>query len=215
MSQVLIYTSGPQPQREENSRLLERLLGQAGVGQVERIDPDTELKVEFDQSVKGAKLVVVFTTEPVSPNLEQDLMFLDDECARLRIPWLRAALNSGQMTADLGPYFERDETTCYHCFARGQVSTPEPPNEKVAAVSESLGKVRLAKLEGRLWANMLAMEVIYLLSRTVPLATGQVVTRYDLKDWSSTRLYFPKLPGCGYCYPLQSQFQPETAPRHY
>lgn len=171
-----------------DNSLLAQQLQQAGIGTVRAADFGQAL--EFQPST-NRKLAIVLVSGIED---HEALAQLDAKCARAGIPWLRVAVTPETQTADLGPYFERGETACYHCFrltdaqfARGTAAAISPEDKT---------------LHTKLWAAMLVAEVIYLLSRIAPSATGVHVKRYDLSDWSVQTLRFPKLPGCVYCRPV-------------
>ncbi len=191
-SRVTVCAVGPHQTAARN--LIAKQLRQAGVGAVHCGELGSDLGSLTAADEIGNWLVVVLVE---GQDDHDQLLALDAQCARLGIPWLRAAIWAEKLTADLGPYFERGETACYRCFARAEA---RPQN---CAARNPVGvEIGSSWLHTRLWANMLVTEVIYLLSRIAPAATGLHTSRYDLSDWSRQRLRFPKLPGCGHCRPL-------------
>lgn len=175
-SAVVVYGVGHETQRGQ----LAEQLRSAGIGSVTEAELGSAL--QFPTRYKH-QLVVVLV---VGDDDEAALTQLDEQCAQLGVAWLRVAVTNE--AADLGPYFERGETACYRCFRIADAH--KPASSAVTA------------LQTKLWAAMLATEVIYLLSRIAPLATGVYVKRYDLQDWSAQALRFPRLPGCPNCRPV-------------
>src|SRR5262249_44683179 len=102
------------------------------------------------------------------------------------------------LVAELGPYFERGETPCYGCFYSATV------NGKAASNHKSHDR-QFARMSNRLWANMLAVETVYLLSRIGPAVTGHGMARYNLQDWTAQTLKCAKVPGCPQCLPLDKK----------
>ena len=187
-SQVLVLTTGQH--HAEARKLVSKQLSQAGVGAVHSGQLGLHLGRDYEFADQPRTKLVIVLVE--GEDDQERLADLDEQCARNGIPWLRVTVDPEAGSADLGPYFERGETACYRCFARANGKRP-------AAVPVD-GHAKW--LQTRLWANMLATEAIYLLSRIAPAATGLQVTRYDLADWSVSRLRFPRLPGCHNCRPL-------------
>ena len=191
-TEVIVFTFGPNAQ--ETSVLLTSLLRETGVSHVEAVSCKlsyTELS-EFMRAGQQNKLIVAFVEG------EDDRAFLgglDDICAEVGIPWLRAAFYDDQHL-ELGPYFERGETACYRCFTRAIQAKRDTTPINITDVS--------TKLLSRIALNLLAVETIYLLSRIASPATGLAVMRYDLANWQTQRLHFPKLPGCIRCRSLQA-----------
>ncbi|HZU66450.1 MAG TPA: SagB family peptide dehydrogenase [Ktedonobacteraceae bacterium] len=200
-SQVVIYALGPHADLARAH--MHMMLKQAGVGQVYTGEWGTDPGSLLDKQAGRSVVIVLVEGEDDQALLRQ----LDEQCARHNIPWLRASINLNGQVAELGPYFERGETPCYSCFARASFPPALYENRE-----EKADQAQTSWLDARLWANMLVVEVIYLLSRISLLATGLNVTRYSLDDWSTQRLRFPKLPGCPNCRPAGVEMGPvETA----
>ncbi len=178
---VLVAAAGGEC--ESAMRILSEALASTGVpvssySLCEPIEPGT------------ARLVVLLVSgdEPADR-----LCQLDDECARAGVPWLRAAIRPETMTAELGPYFVRGTTGCYRCFANIR-------DLKEPAVAQGD-----AALLTRLWANMLAVDAIYLVSRIGPLAGTAQLMHYDLATWESQKISVPRMPGCPHCRPVGAE----------
>jgi bacteriocin biosynthesis cyclodehydratase domain-containing protein len=186
-TRVSIYASGPHA-AQVKERIRAHLEG-AGVREVESLEwgcwPQGTAHGDQRQLI-----VVLIEGQEDQSHLQE----LDDICARLRIPWLRVAVDVEAGIAEVGPYFERDETACYHCFSR----TALPYRQ---AQQRSVSSEHARCLQAHLWAAMLAVEAIYLISRISTLATGLNVARYDLASWSMEQWRLPKLPGCSRCRP--------------
>ncbi|HYE72963.1 MAG TPA: SagB family peptide dehydrogenase [Blastocatellia bacterium] len=182
-SEVVVYTIGDNTQQ---ASIVERLRN-AGIGSVTLGDWGSDLKL----SNRYDKKLVVALVEGEDDIAK--LTALDNQCARLGISWLRVAVQPEALTADLGPYFEREETACYQCFRLVEADS-YPSKVRQSDVS--------SEPQTKLWASMLVTEVIYLLSRIGPIATGPHTRRYDLSDWSVQTLRYPRLPGCPNCRPV-------------
>jgi len=192
-SEVLVLARGEHALEADG--VLVRSLQDAGVGAVRVLTSDDIETFTFEGGERlPRRLVVVLTDGDESPI---ELVELDQRCARLGVPWLRANIQPGALVADLGPYFERGETPCYRCFHSADASFTSPSDHG----SEDQ---QSARTNTRLWANMLAVEALYLLTGIGPALTGHVIARYNLSDWTSQMLKFAKIPGCSYCIPLGS-----------
>lgn len=186
-SEVLVLAAGRH--QVEARELISKQLRKAGVGTVHDAQVAQQPRDYESTDQPGNKLIIMLVE---GEDDHETLAELDELCGHLGIPWLRVAVDTRTATADIGPYFERGETACYRCFWKAN----SKPDATVAADR------RARWLQLRLWANLLATEATYLLSRIAPAATGLHVTRYNLADWSARRLRFPKLPGCPNCRPL-------------
>ncbi len=186
-AEVIVYAIAGDANRriEPRASIAEQLRG-AGVGRVTLGDVDAPLT----RSAGGYRIAVAF----VEGQDDRDrLETLDEACARLGMPWLRVAIDARAKSADVGPYFERGETACYECFSRIE-RAPHSTDHAVQADE--------AAMSAALWSAMLVIEAIALVSRIVPAASGLSTKRFDLTDWSSRTLQFPRLPGCRRCWPL-------------
>lgn len=186
-SQVLVCANSHEPTEAQTH--IAALLRQSGVGLVDYFFLGKDVVPEFEDR-PGSKQVIVLMT---GDDHHADLRSLDDECARLNIPWLRGAVYPQRTRAEIGPYFERGETACYSCFARVQ---DEFPLTKTFDQTWSM--------DVRFWAGMLVTESIYLLSRIATPATVPTLARYQLDSWRMQRLHVPKFPHCPNCYPSQT-----------
>ena len=184
---------------------LEELLKKAGVGRVSQVALGTKLRDVFTDAANGGSRLLVVLTDGHEDNTQLEQM--DDQCAAMGVPWLRASVNTGSLTADLGPFFERGETACYRCFAAadaGPASVVIEPETSCAEEDEGLIT--------RVWADMLAAEAIYVLSRIAPMSGRGVVSRYDLRTWNAERLAVSRMPGCNACRGPQAGDQAGIAP---
>ncbi|MBV9257955.1 MAG: hypothetical protein JO215_08045, partial [Ktedonobacteraceae bacterium] len=181
-AQVAVLAYGPSPDiAEEICTQLE----QTGVGMVSALEWGADLGKLFEKQA-DRRLVVVLVEGQEDQELLQEL---DEQCARYALPWLRVGIDLKRRVAEMGPYFERGETACYRCFARANAEVAEEP--------DGTGDLQVGQhLEVRLWAQMLVLETVYLLSRIAPPSTGIHVMQYHLEDWSNQRIDYPRLPGC-------------------
>jgi len=182
-AEVIVYATGG----DEVQASVARQLRAAGVGKVSLANFNVPLT---PGTQAGARLAVALVD---GDDQREQLTWLDRQCGLVGIPWLRVAVNSAAGTADLGPYFDQDETACYECFRRVDQVPPGPA--EVAAERD-------AKLDARFWSGMLVVEAVSLLSRILPAATALSTVRFDLTNWTSQTLQFPRLPGCPNCRPL-------------
>jgi bacteriocin biosynthesis cyclodehydratase domain-containing protein len=168
------------------------LLKRAGVGFVEQFDLGDNLRrVIPERSSDLAPLLVVVLEGNEEPDI---LNRLDDQCAALGVRWLRAKLDVERLTAELGPYFERGETACYRCFRNGDFQARDVESRRQRARSREPDE-----LMRRAWADIVASEAIYLLSRIGPIVTRGTVVPYDLQTWEAQRLPVCRLAGCAPC----------------
>lgn len=134
----------------------------------------------------GTDLVIALAAGPED---QEAMAGLDDLCAAQGLPWLRAVCTNDQV--EIGPYFYRRETTCYHCFAAGQdgalPAAPPTPTRLAAGL------------------GLLATEIIYLVSRISPPVSLHQMVRFQFADWSQQRSHALRLPGCAVCCPLPGQ----------
>lgn len=191
-AQIALYTFGPNADKAR--ALAEKQFRQAGILHVRALEQHEDISEAFE-SLPGKRLVVVLIT---GPDDQARLQEIDDACARLHTPWLRASIYPAAQRAELGPYFERGETACYRCYARSALSLAEE------GITNAADSPHDEQLDTRLWTNMLVIETIYLLSRISFLATGLNTTHYNLRTWETQRMRLPKLPGCPICRPASS-----------
>lgn len=184
-AEVAIYSVGD----DDAGNWLAQLLLRCEVGMVSIADMQDS---HVWQPSTRRKLTIVLVSGKED---EVALTALDEQCAQAGVPWLRVAVNAETGTADLGPYFERGETACYQCFRHANARLP---HEMPVTVNDED-----RAFQAKFWAAMLATEVTYFLSRIVTAATGVHTRRYDLSNWTSQALRFPKMPGCPHCRPVQ------------
>lgn len=174
---------------DQLAHFLNRALLSAGVGSSHSIDFPFDVH-RFDNASHKNRLLAVVVEGREDAN---ELARLDEECAVLGIPWVRAVVDPQKGTAEIGPYFERGETACYRCFAANQCGEPDD------AVSNYFVDEAETYLHGRTCVDLLASEAIYILSRMGPMATRGMVTRYGLSTWNSQQLRVHRQPCCGVC----------------
>lgn len=165
------------------------LLGNSGIGHVPLIGRES-LKTWRRATKVGQPIVLSlsFTSEDLQWHTE-----LDEWCASQGIRWLRATIDQADMSGDLGPLFNGEYNPCYRCFVKTHHKSPFEP---------ILFPGRLPTATASFWASMVAIEIIYLLSDIGPLVTGRNFLRLDLRKWTSQRLFWPRVPGCPRCRPL-------------
>ncbi len=183
---VMVYGTYAQEARVEICAQLQ----QTGIGMVRDLEWGTDLGILLEQQA-DRRLVVVLVDGYEDQALFQNL---DEQCARYSIPWLRAGIDLKRQVAEMGPYFERGETACYRCFARANAEVVEEPGGLE-------GSHLRQQFATRLWAQMLVLEAVYLLSRIAPPTAGIHVMQYHLENWSNQRIDYPRLPGCPTCRP--------------
>ena len=129
---------------------------------------------------------------------------VDDWCRKHHLSWLRVSVDSAKNVADIGPLFSRTSSACYHCFqaVHGLTSTGAP-----SAATLNADEIQF-------WVSMVAVEVIYLLSKMAPPITGHDFQRYRMKEWQASRLSVPRIPGCEKCRPIPAAFSPTNRPLH-
>jgi SagB-type dehydrogenase family enzyme len=118
---------------------------------------------------------------------------LDDWCSKHDMQWLRAVIDLSQNQVDLGPLFIRGKRPCYRCFCDVHYRAP---------VSQIPTARSMSSDDAQFWISMVAIELIYLLSRIGPLATATECIRYNLEHWEAKRLRWARVPGCSRCRPL-------------
>lgn len=192
-AQVLVCTSSHEPAEVQTH--IAALLRQSGVGSVGYFLLGKDAVPKFEERPGGKQVVVMMTGD----DRHADLQSLDDECARLNIPWLRGAVYPHLTRAEIGPYFERGETACYSCFASVQDEFP------LTTTFDHTWSMHM-----RFWAGMLVTESIYLLSRIATPVTVPTLARYQLDSWGMRRLHVPKAPHCPNCYPSRTPEVRET-----
>ena len=195
-AEAAVYAVGPHA--ETYAHFLSCTLLNAGVGSSSIVNSYSDLQRSFSAGAhpKARLLAVLIEGAEDTSELER----LDDECAALGIPWVRAVVAPEMSTADLGPYFERGETACYRCFAEGNNGSERNEPGKQECVNGPA-----AYLHGRAWADMLATEVIYILSRIAPMATRNNVSRYNLSTWNAKSLRVHRQPDCVLCRGYKAQ----------
>ncbi|HEX6545259.1 MAG TPA: SagB family peptide dehydrogenase, partial [Bryobacteraceae bacterium] len=175
---------------EQFSHFLNRALLEAGIRSSHTLSSYAELRRNPALAGNAKKRLLLVLVEGEED--ANELKALDEECASLGIPWVRAVIDSQRGIAEIGPYFECGETACYRCFAASR---------RAANKTSLTGSVEEAEayLHGRTCVGLLASEAIYILSRIGPMATRGMVTRYDLATWSSQQLGGHRQACCPVC----------------
>jgi bacteriocin biosynthesis cyclodehydratase domain-containing protein len=190
---------------EETAAHFVEMLRDAGVGYVRQFDFGSDLRDVFpERTADAVRILVVLVECNENPELLEQL---DNQCATLGIRWIRARLDVELLTADLGPYFERGETACYNCFAIANLDAPATRGRSERPQADDPDR-----LTRRVWADVVASEAIYLLSRVGPMATRGSVVRFNLSTWESERLPVCRLPGCTTCRGARADDQSRTVP---
>jgi SagB-type dehydrogenase family enzyme len=127
------------------------------------------------------------------PGDEALLVELDERCAQLGIPWLRAALHGTEI--EVGPLFDRAHTPCFGCFlgAQGRLPLEEPP----PWVRE-------------LCTGIVAMETTHLLGRVCATLAFRGMARLETTAWTQQQLVLTAQPGCPTCLPHSAKVPGQT-----
>jgi SagB-type dehydrogenase family enzyme len=177
---------------EETAAHIVNLLKNAGVGFARRVNFGNYFDDVFTEgTVSGTRTLVVLIDGCEDTDA---LEGLDNQCAELGIPWIRARVDMELLTAELGPYFERGETACYKCFQNSRLAE-QPPADRRNTLT-TYGADRLMR---RAWASIVASEAIYVMSRIGPMTTRGLVAHYNLTTWDVERLAVCRMPGCVDC----------------
>jgi SagB-type dehydrogenase family enzyme len=101
------------------------------------------------------------------------------------ISWLRASLDDEAGSADVGPFFPAGRDACYRCFR----------NVHLVALPGSVSN-RCDALDEKVWASLIAREIIDILSLPGFGLTGRSFRRIELPNLRSRLLHYPRLLGC-------------------
>jgi hypothetical protein len=185
-SEIVIVDS---PRQGQMNALLRSTLLATGIGSVELVGR-AALRATNPVAGGGAEPAFIVSLSSEGDDIQWHAE-LGDWCIEHQMPWLRAVMDEKGGYADLGPFFKA-EGPCYGCFRKvhARPARPEPYNPPL-----------VVKSEAAFWAGMVAIEIIYLLTRIGPLATGKGFRRYDLVSWESKDLACPRIPGCSRCRP--------------
>ncbi|MGB8986651.1 MAG: hypothetical protein WCC37_08625, partial [Candidatus Sulfotelmatobacter sp.] len=116
---------------------------------------------------------------------------LDDWCVTHGMSWLRAAMDEAANYLDVGPLFRGKETPCYRCF-----------REMHFREGSSRRKfTKEAQADEHFWISMVAVEIVYFLSRVGTPGVATDFRRYDLQNWTARALRCARVPGCSRCRP--------------
>ena len=144
-----------------------------------------------------ATLVVGLTS--AGEDDDRRLESLDEWAASRGVPWLHSAITGG--TVLVGPYFDRRHSACFTCFRRARA---------VAASDQHPSHRRM-----RMWAALVATEVVYLLGRVGHLISTSGWSELDPQSWSQRTLSLPRLPGCPTCLPMEEPAADVHIAHHY
>ncbi|MGE3508717.1 MAG: SagB family peptide dehydrogenase [Vicinamibacterales bacterium] len=164
----------------------------AGVGAVSPLGLTGDVQAALRRSRDSRRQFVVALVDADNES-DASVAELAQACLSSGVPWLRGGLSAGRHTAVIGPYFEAGVTTCYQCYLA----------QHQAAANTRVPNVARASM-ARLWADLLVLETVYLLSRIGPLASGAGFTSIDTVTWRSQNLRLVRTPGCPCCRPVQS-----------
>jgi SagB-type dehydrogenase family enzyme len=190
-SEVLVLNSAGALQATE---CLKALLEKVGVGRLTPLDRDSLHEWRRCTLAVGMQSLAVslsFNGEDCEWHQK-----LDDWCRVHHMPWLRVVLSETATCADLGPLFYAKRTPCYRCFNAVHFGLPS---------SRSPVDKNRPGIDAYFWTSMAAIEVIYFLSRIGTSSAERYCERYDLTQWTSKRLPWPRVPGCLHCRPLTQE----------
>lgn len=119
---------------------------------------------------------------------------VDSVCLKSKTPWLRSVCTTDWM--EIGPLFEGDETCCYNCFAGGQ--------------DQFAGLLPPDSVRECQWISLVALEVVYLVSRICMASSLFGVMRFEFRNWSQTFSKPTVQPGCDRCCPVPGHLRQPT-----
>ena len=189
-SEVVILGGGRQEQA------LKSVLETTGVGRVLLLDRESLNGLSPASGVAPEQSLVIslaFGPEDVEWHFS-----VDDWCRNHHLSWLRVSVGSVDNVADIGPLFSEKSSACYGCFqaVHGPIPTVAPVDSAATLSADEI----------QFWLSMVAVEVIYLLSKMAPPTTGHDFQRYRMKEWQASRLSVPRIPGCEKCRPIPAVF---------
>lgn len=118
---------------------------------------------------------------------------LNTWCSKHRLCWLRAVVDVKANYADIGPIFNIEGGSCYQCF-RALHSRPPSPEGACAEVPS---------IDAQFWIGMVALEIIYRVSRIGVFTGRKEFKRYELAQENCLQLVCGRVPGCLCCQPLE------------
>lgn len=185
-AQVVIFYRGGALQQAEVLRLM---LEESGIGAVEPVHAEslTTWHPRADTWEQSLVISLSFGCEDVEWHAE-----LDDWCLKHRFSWLRAAMDEATNHMDIGPLFRGNESPCYRCFHEMHSRAP----------NSQARPTRQAQARNYFWISMVAIEIVYVLSRVGPPGIATDFRRYDLQNWQARALRCARVPGCPRCRPL-------------
>jgi SagB-type dehydrogenase family enzyme len=168
---------------------LKSLLQRTGAGRVVLLDRETLKSWDPDLNLRAVQTLIVSLC--VGTEDQQWHEELDDWCAKHNLTWLRALVDEKADMVELGPLFSESEGFCYRCFQNIHGRSSPAAGQTEGSASASLD----------FWIGVVAVEIIYLLTRIGPLATGRDFQRYRMSSWEVQRLRCARTPGCPRCLP--------------
>ncbi len=112
---------------------------------------------------------------------------LDGLRSNLSFSWLRAVIHQDLKHADIGPLFGPGSDSCYECF------------QKMHVESAKTLSLSLTPLEERMWASLIALEMIRATALPNLGISGRQFRRFHTPQWDSRFLSYSHLPGCPHC----------------
>lgn len=172
---------------------LKSLLQQSGIGRIVALHLNPSARSPVAMNMSGAPSLGVSVS--LDGEDYERHAWLDDWCHSNGLPWLRAVLDVERRQADIGPLFN-STSACYCCFhaLHGHSGAPE----QLAAGKRDPGA------DAQFLMSLLAVEVIYWLSRLWPRFLWRDFQRYELTGWNSRSLRWMSVPGCARCRPYRS-----------
>ncbi len=168
--------------------LAKDLLEKTGVAPVELFSSESLHRGGRDAAILDRESLVVGLSSAQEEG--QWLPALDEWCFERGITWFRSVVDETAEYVDFGPTFKILETPCYRCL---QAMHLQPLDLRGSPAQ------RNSALDRRFVASMLAVEIIYLLSRLGPVAAGRDLRRFSLAHGEWQILRCSRLPGCSRC----------------
>lgn len=125
---------------------------------------------------------------------------IDDVARGVRVPWLRAAIDSADEHFDIGPFFDPAESPCYRCFYRQHLERNAKGVRK---------RLRSSAADVAALVSLIAMEIVGLLGHVGVTIGDQSFRRVKLADLQSVELRYIGLPGCERCSPVRHMTESE------
>jgi len=176
---------------------LQDVLRTCGVGQVQQV-PFAALTRRSD-SVENYTLLlsIAVDSESYAKSCE-----LDDLARKLRMPWLRAAINGADEHFDIGPFFDPVDSPCYRCFHRQHVKQEEPALSLFRHSCDA---------DVAAFVSLVATEIVGVVGHVGATIGDQSIRRVKLADLQSAELRYVCFPDCERCSPMVTVNHPEFA----